>query len=133
MLVSSISSFPHYVFKSQIFLREGRYKRVLCWKGLTLSQTTNFRHFQKVFADDSFILDENGRKFSKRVENTGKRRNCSLRAISPFPTVFFRRLEMQTRKSQGLYGKGLIQAHADITQLLLLLQMEVISFFSFKT
>ena len=31
---------------------------------------------------------ENGRKFSKRVEKTGKRRNCSLWAISPFPTVF---------------------------------------------
>ena len=27
--------------------------------------------------------------YMKQVENTvGKRRNCSLRAISPFPTVF---------------------------------------------
>ena len=43
----------------------------------------------KGFADDNFKLNENGRKFSKRVENTvGKRRNCSLRAISPFPTLF---------------------------------------------
>ena len=30
-------------------------------------------------ADDNFKFDENGRKFSKWVENTGgKRRNCSL-------------------------------------------------------
>ena len=57
---------------------------------LTLSQTTNFRLFQtEEFTDDSFEFDQHGKKFSKRVENTvGKRRNCSLRAISPFPIVF---------------------------------------------
>ena len=43
----------------------------------------------KEFADDNFKFDENG----KKVIRTGrkhcwKRRNCSLRAISPFPTVF---------------------------------------------
>ena len=38
---------------------------------LTLSQMTNFRLFKlKEFADDNFKFDENGRKFSKRVENT---------------------------------------------------------------
>ena len=37
---------------------------------LTLSQTTNFRLFQIVRADDNFKFDENGRKFFKRVENT---------------------------------------------------------------
>ena len=38
---------------------------------LTLSQTTNFRVFQmKQFTDDNFEFDENGSKFSKRVENT---------------------------------------------------------------
>ena len=60
----------------------------------------------KEFADDNFKFDENGRKFSKRVENTGKRRNCSLRAISPFPTMISR-LVLQTRENQGLFGKGL--------------------------
>ena len=30
----------------------------------------------KEFADDKFKFDENGRKFSKQVENTGKRRYC---------------------------------------------------------
>ena len=32
----------------------------------------------------------------------GKRRNCSLQAMSPFPTVFLKRLVPQTRKKQGL-------------------------------
>ena len=36
----------------------------------------------KEFADDKFKFDKNGRKLSKWVEK------CSLRAISPFPTVF---------------------------------------------
>ena len=35
---------------------------------LTLSQTTNFR--LKEFADDNFQFNENGREFSKLVENT---------------------------------------------------------------
>ena len=32
----------------------------------------------KDFADDNLKFEENGRKLSKWVENTGKRRNCSL-------------------------------------------------------
>ena len=32
----------------------------------------------KEFEDDNFKFDENGREFSKRVENSRKRRNCSL-------------------------------------------------------
>ena len=39
--------------------------------GLTLSQTTNFRHFQtERVCRRRFKLDENGAKFSKLVENT---------------------------------------------------------------
>ena len=45
----------------------------------------------KEFADDNFKFDENGRGFSKQVENSGKRTNCSFRATSPFPTVFFQK------------------------------------------
>ena len=38
---------------------------------LTLSQTTDVDPSKlKEFADDNFKFDENGRKFSKRVENT---------------------------------------------------------------
>ena len=38
----------------------------------------------KEFADDNFKYDENDRKFSKSIENSGNRKNCS----SPYPTVF---------------------------------------------
>ena len=44
-------------------------------------------------------------------KHCGKRRNCSLRAISPFPTVFSRDSYKQTRKNQGLFGKELNLFH----------------------
>ena len=37
----------------------------------------------------------------------GKRRNCSLGAISPIPAVFLKSPVQQTSKNQGLFGKGL--------------------------
>ena len=50
----------------------------------------------KDFADDNFKFDKNGsRKYCE------KRRNCSLRAISPFPTVF----------SKGLFPRGVKRCH----------------------
>ena len=85
---------------------------------LTLSQMTNFRLFQlKEFADDNFKFDKNDRKYNKRVENIvgkgeiarkhcGKRRNCSLRAISPFPTVFSKDLYSRHVKTMACLGKG---------------------------
>ena len=60
----------------------------------------------KDFADNHFRLDENGSKFSKREENTvGKRRNCSLRAISLFPTVFSKDLYCRRLNIQSLIEK----------------------------
>ena len=55
----------------------------------------------KEFADDNFKFDENGRKLSRGVGNTGKRRSCSLRTISPFPPVF----------SKGLFPRGVKRCH----------------------
>ena len=44
---------------------------------------------QILSTDDSFKFNENGRPFLQMGrKHCGKRRNCSLRAISPFPTVF---------------------------------------------
>ena len=51
------------------------------------------QHFADEFADDNLKFDKHGEKFYKRVRNTGKRRNCSLKAIFHFPMVF----------SKGLY------------------------------
>ena len=51
---------------------------------------TNFRLYKlKEYADDSFELDEKWQKVLQMVrKHCGKRRNCLLQAISPFPTVF---------------------------------------------
>ena len=43
-------------------------------------------------------------------------RNCSLQAISPFPTMFFLRLVLQTHKNKGLFGKGLMPYCAALNQ-----------------
>ena len=48
---------------------------------------------------DNFKLDENGKKFSKRGENT---------VDFSFSYSVFKRLLLQTRKNQGLFGKGFI-------------------------
>ena len=60
----------------------------------------------KEFADDNFKVDENGRYFFKRIENTGKRRNCSLRAIPPFPTVFSIDFYCRHVKTRACLEKG---------------------------
>ena len=54
----------------------------------------------KELAEDNFEFDENRRKFSKWVEITGKKRNCSSRSV-------FKRLLLQTHKNQGLFRKEL--------------------------
>ena len=56
---------------------------------LTHYQTTNFRLFQIEFADDNFKFDENGRKVSKRVENTvGKGEIARYEQFLLFPQCF---------------------------------------------
>ena len=58
---------------------------------LTFSHTTNIRLFQteKKFADDNFELDDNGRKFSKWVENTvGKGEIARYEQFLLFPQCF---------------------------------------------
>ena len=71
--------------------------------GLTLYQTTNFRLFQieRVCRRQIQIR----RKWQKVIQtgrkHCGKRRNCSLRAISPFLTVF----------SKGMFPWGVTMCH----------------------
>ena len=58
----------------------------------------------KEFADGNFEFDENGREFSKRVENSVvKVENCLLPAISPFPTVISKDLCCRHIK-EGLFS-----------------------------
>ena len=61
----------------------------------------------KEFADDSFIFHENGRKLSKKEENTvGKGEIACYEQFLLFPHVFIT-LVMKTCKNQGLFGEEL--------------------------
>ena len=73
---------------------------------ITLSQTTNLRIFQ---IERLCRLEENGGKFSKRIENTaGKGEIACFKQFLLFPQCF-KRFLLQTRKTKGLFGKGLRQ------------------------
>ena len=69
---------------------------------------TNFRLFQhERIAEDNFKFDENGRKFIQMDRKyCGKRRNCLLAAISPFPTVYTKDLYCRYVKTRACLGKG---------------------------
>ena len=61
----------------------------------------------KEHSHDNFKFDESGRKFSKKVENSvGKKRNYSLGAISPFPTVYEKAWNCRHVKSRACLGKS---------------------------
>ena len=62
----------------------------IIYNKVTVSQTTNFRLFQtERVADDNFESDENGRKFSKWVENTvGKGEIALYEQFLLFPHCF---------------------------------------------
>ena len=81
---------------SQSYLKQNI---VLCDKGLTLTKIMAFKPITrrqildssklKEFADDNFKLDENGRKLSKRVENTvGKGEIARYEQFLLFPQCF---------------------------------------------
>ena len=76
---------------------------------LTLSKTTNFRPFEtERVRRQQFQIWRKWQKVFRMVrKHCGKRRNCSLRAISPFSHCVFKRLALQTRKNQGFFRKGL--------------------------
>ena len=61
----------------------------------------------KEFADDNFKFDENGGNVSKRVENTVGKGEIARYEQFLFSHSVFYRLLLQTRKNQGLFGKGL--------------------------
>ena len=75
---------------------------------LTLSQTTNFRLFQtERVCRRQFQTWQKWRKVLQMSgKHCGKRRNCSLRAISPFRTVFSKGLYCRHVKTRACLGKG---------------------------
>ena len=77
-------------FQRVLYFSQGRLKLGVCGKGLTHYQTTNSDSAKlKKFADDNFKFDENGRKLSKRVENTvGKGEIARYEQFLLFPQCF---------------------------------------------
>ena len=75
---------------------------------LTLTQTTNLRFFQtERISRRQFQSWWNWQKIIQMArKHWGKRRNCPLRAISPFPTVFSKVLYCRYVKSRVCLGKG---------------------------
>ena len=75
---------------------------LLPWYEITHYQTTNFRIFQtERVCRRHFQIWKWLQVIQTVREYCGKRRNCSLRAISPFPTVF----------SKGLFPRGVKRCH----------------------
>ena len=61
----------------------------------------------KEFTDNNFRFDENCRKFFKSLENTAGKGEIVCNKQFSFSHCVFKRLVLQTRKNQGLFGKGL--------------------------
>ena len=82
-----------------------------CKTSLKLSQTTNFRLFQTERLSYNYKFDENGRKFSDKVEKTvGKGEIALYEQFLLFPQ-YFQDLYCRHVKNQGLFGKGLNLGH----------------------
>ena len=64
----------------------------------------------KEFTDDNFKIDESGRKFFKREENTVGKAEIACYSV-------FKRLVLQTHKNQGLFGKGLISNKIEMQEM----------------
>ena len=75
---------------------------------LTLSETTDFRLFQiqGVCSWQFQIWWKWQKVLQKGRKHSGKRRNYSLRAISPFPMVFSKDLPCRRVKTRACLGKG---------------------------
>ena len=71
---------------------------------LTLSQTTNFRLVQEL-PDDNFKFDKNGKKGVENIVGKGEIAHDDQFLL--FPHSIFKRLVLQTRKNQGLFGRRL--------------------------
>ena len=78
----------HFKITSAICSNLDQSEILLSGNGLTLSQVTILDAAKlKEFADNNSEFDENDSLQTGRKHN-GKRRNCLLWAISPFPLVF---------------------------------------------
>ena len=93
----SLNPFPNKLWFLRVcstsLLKTLREKEKLLVTGNFSFSQSVFYMFQKLsklneFSDDNSEFDENGIKFFNGIEHTGKGRNCSMQATSPFSTVF---------------------------------------------
>ena len=82
---------------------------IFCIDVLTLSQRTNFRLFptERVCRQQFQIWWKWQKVLQMGRKHSGKRRICSLQAISPFPTMFSEDLYWRHVKMRGFFGEGL--------------------------
>ena len=74
---------------------------------LTFFQTINFRFFPTgKFAGNNFEFKKRFKLLQIGRKHCWKRRNCSLWAISPFPTVFSKDSYCRQVKTRACLGKG---------------------------
>ena len=60
----------------------------------------------KEIVEDNFRINESVGKFTERVQNDArKKRNCSLRSISPFPTEFSKVLYCRHVKTMPVWER----------------------------
>ena len=117
LLVTTISPFPT-VLSKDLYCKHvktraclGRVKAVINSITCTCQpfpkrQISDYSKLQE-FPDNNFKFNANSRKFSKMGRKyCGKRRYCSLRAISPLPTVFSKDLYCKRVKTRACLGKG---------------------------
>ena len=60
----------------------------------------------KEFADDNFKFNENGREFSKWLENSVGKGEIARYEQFSFSCSVFKRVVLQTRKNRVCLGKG---------------------------
>ena len=79
-----------------------------CFYPLIVSQMTNFGLCQtERVCRRQFTCGQKWQKvFQRGRKHCGKRRNCSLQEISPFPTVFSKGLYCRHVKTRACLGKG---------------------------
>ena len=63
--------------------------------------------FLKEFEADKFKFDENGRKFTQTGRKHWEKEKLLVMSNFSFSQSAFKRLVLQTRKNQGLFGKEL--------------------------
>ena len=95
MLVSSIFSFSRNLFKSDFPRGSSYFPKQQILNSSTLTE----------FADDSFRFDENGRKFSERVENTVWKREIARYGQFLLFQMYFQKACTGDTKNKGLSGK----------------------------